>query len=211
MDCSSVIWLLVVLFVVAFFLIAYFLIAGSIRRERNDITQAWLSIAQKNNKLPCQDEASSVKLLNCYINNKYKKGAKPSEIIASIFGGQDPNEDDNKLAINCLKSECGISPAKYKCNTTNNSYECIIDPDGEYSSIDDCTKACFKSQDHYTCDTSNYTCKIDPSGTETQDSCSRSCINPKDRYVCDTSDYTCKQSDTGTQTKDSCNKSCIKP
>ena len=79
----------------------------------------------------------------------------------------------------------------YSCN----NYTCSKDPNGKYTTLEDCNDAC---KTKYTCDKNNWEIKKDPTGQyATLHEASINCKEPEPRFTCDKSTWEIKKDQNG--------------
>jgi len=105
----------------------------------------------------------------------------------------------------CHDSSC----TRYSCNTS--TYQCYVNTNGAYATLNDCTANCKAPCPRYTCNT-NYQCVVASNGQYTSlSTCNANCNAPI-RYACNTNTYQCYATANGQYTSlSTCDANCNAP
>ena len=102
------------------------------------------------------------------------------------------------------------SCTKYTCNA---NYQCVVDSNGQYTSLSTCQTNCQPPVTRYTCCNANYQCVVDSNGQYTSlSACQTNCQPPSTRYSCNTSTYQCYVTTNGAYANlNDCQTNCQAP
>ena len=116
------------------------------------------------------------------------------------------NENNNSIST---QVSCLAQLPRYTCNS---NYQCVVDPNGAYTSLTGCQNICVAPAVRYSCNTSTYQCYQAVFGTyATYNDCVTACQPPVTRYSCN-SNYQCVVDSYGAYTSlSTCQAGCVVP